>query len=210
MAGDICPLVSIGTIDCAYFLTFAVGLLWAVFVLFTGIGGDAEVPDGDAIDLAPGDVDSFDTGSVAVSPISPITISSFITTFGGIGILSRNLLHASGPVSLIAATMGGLFFALVMFLFYSRFLIGSQGSSEVQVNRLVGLTAEVTTPIVESGVGEIAVIASGGRSTYPARSRSGVAIPRGTLVVIDEMLGTLALVSPRDRSAAGVDPADGR
>jgi len=60
----------------------------------------------------------------------------------------------------------------------------------------VGLTAEVVAPIPEDGIGEIAVIAQGSRVTYPARSSQGKAIKRGSLVVIDQMLGTQALVSP--------------
>jgi len=54
----------------------------------------------------------------------------------------------------------------------------------------------VIAPIPEDGVGEIAVVAQGSRVTYPARSSQGTAIKRGTLVVIDQMLGTQALVSP--------------
>jgi membrane protein implicated in regulation of membrane protease activity len=113
-----------------------------------------------------------------------------------VGIISRQLFGVSGPVSLLWSTLGGLLLAGVMFLFYSRFLIGSQGSSEVRVSQLVGLTAEVTAPIPEDGVGEIAVIAQGSRVTYPARSSHRTPIKRGTLVVIDQMLGTQALVSP--------------
>ena len=85
-----------------------------------------------------------------------------------------------------------------MFLFYSRFLIGSQGSSEVRVSRLAGLTGQVVTPIAADGIGEIAIVAQGSRVTYPARSSQGIAIKRGSLVVIDQMMGTQALVSPKD------------
>ena len=141
-------------------------------------------------------VDAFDVGSVEVSPISPITISAFITAFGAVGIISRQLFEVPGPMSLLWSTLGGLLLSGAMFLFYSRFLIGSQGSSEVRVSQLVGLTAEVVAPIPEDGIGEIAVIAQGSRVTYPARSSQGNAIKRGSLVVIDQMLGTQALVSP--------------
>jgi membrane protein implicated in regulation of membrane protease activity len=135
-------------------------------------------------------------GSVEVSPISPITIATFITAFGAVGIISRQLFEVSGPVSLVLSTLGGLLLSGIMFLFYSRFLIGSQGSSEVRVSQLVGLTAEVTAPIPEDGVGEIALVAQGSRVTYPARSSRGIPITRGTLVIIDQMLGAQALVSP--------------
>lgn len=191
-----------GALDCAYFLSFGVGLVWAIFVSFSGgLGGDVDMPDADLPDFDVGDVDAFDTGSVGVSPISPITISTFITTFGAVGIIARQLLNVSGPFSLVWATAGGLLLASIMFLFYSRFLIGSQGSSEVRVSQLVGLTAEVVAPISKNGVGEIALVAQGSRVTYPARSSQGIAIKRGTLVVIDQMLGAQALVSPKDPSS---------
>jgi membrane protein implicated in regulation of membrane protease activity len=188
---------NVAGLDCAYFLAFGVGLLWAIFIVVTGgLGSDVDVPDVDVPDFDIGDVDAFDVGSVEVSPVSPITISTFITAFGAVGIISRQLFDISGPISLLWSTGGGLALSGVMFLFYSRFLIGSQGSSEVRVSQLVGLTAEVIAPIHEGGVGEIAVVAQGSRVTYPARSSQGTAIKRGTLVVIDQMLGTQALVSP--------------
>ena len=184
-------------LDCAYFLSFGVGLLWAIVIVVSGgLGGDVDVPDADMPDFDVGDVDAFDVGSVEVSPISPITISAFITAFGAVGIISRQLFEVPGPMSLLWSTLGGLLLSGAMFLFYSRFLIGSQGSSEVRVSQLVGLTAEVVAPIPEDGIGEIAVIAQGSRVTYPARSSQGNAIKRGSLVVIDQMLGTQALVSP--------------
>jgi len=184
-------------LDCAYFLSFGVGLLWAIVIVVSGgLGGDVDVPDADMPDFDVGDVDAFDVGSVEISPISPITISAFITAFGAVGIISRQLFEVSGPMSLLWSTLGGLLLSGAMFLFYSRFLIGSQGSSEVRVSQLVGLTAEVVAPIPEDGIGEIAVIAQGSRVTYPARSSQGNAIKRGSLVVIDQMLGTQALVSP--------------
>ena len=35
-------------LDCAYFLTFSIGLLWAIVVVATGgLGGDVDVPDAD-------------------------------------------------------------------------------------------------------------------------------------------------------------------
>jgi hypothetical protein len=188
---------NVAGLDCAYFLAFGVGLVWAIFIVITGgLGSDVDVPDVDVPDFDVGDIDAFDVGSVEVSPISPITISTFITAFGAVGIISRQLFDVSGSISLVWSTVGGLLLSGAMFVFYSQFLIGSQGSSEVRVSQLVGLTAEVIAPIPPDGVGEIAVVAQGSRVTYPARSSSGAAIKRGTLVVIDQMLGTQALVSP--------------
>lgn len=190
-----------GAVDCAYFITFAIGLVWAIFVLVAGGSGEVGVPNADVGDISFGDLDSFDMGSVEVSAISPITISTFITTFGGIGIITRQAFGFSVPASLMAATGSGLLLSGLMFLFYTKFLIGSQGSSEVQVQQLVGQIAEVTVPISEKGVGKIALVAQRARVTYPARSSRGTAIERGTLVVIDQMIGTQALVSPQNSAS---------
>jgi len=196
---------NLGALDCAYFLLFGVGVLWAVFTVVTGgLAGDVDVADGGALDL--GDAGAVNAGGAEASPISPITIATFITAFGAIGIISRHLLGASAPLSLLLATLGGLLLAGAMFLFYTRFLIGSQGSSEVRIGRLVGLTAEVVVPISEQGTGEIAVVAQGSRVTFPARSSHGAAIQRGTLVVIDQMLGTEARVSPKQEAGTTRNP----
>lgn len=184
-------------LDCAYLMALVAGLAWAAFVAISGhMGGDVDVgsgPDGD-IDLGAGDLDVSDGGA---SPLSPITISTFVTAFGALGIVARYLFALSAIPSLVMAAVGGLVLAAAMFLFFSRFLIGSQGSSEVRVGHLVGLVGEVVTPIAAGGIGEIAIVAQGARSTYPARSSDGEAISRGTLVTIDRMLGTQALVSPK-------------
>lgn len=194
MPSDLSSFVRLGTMDCAYFLAFLIGVVWAIVILIAGDFGHSDAGDASA---AMGHVDTFDTGSVAVSPISPIVISTFITSFGGAGIVSRVVFDVSGPVSLLYATLVGVALAGIMFLFYSKFLIASQGSSEVHVARLVGLTAEVTVSIPETGTGEIALVAGGSRVTYPARSSQRVAIQRGVLVTVDQMLGSIALVSPK-------------
>jgi len=188
----------LGTVDCAYFLTFAVGIVWAIFVLFAGDAGHSDTPDVHTGDIAFGHAASFDAGSVEVSPISPITISTFITTFGGIGIITRQAFDLPVSISLLVAVASGLLCAGLMFLFYSKLLIGSQGSSEVRVHDLAGSIAEVTVPISAQSMGEIALVARGGRVTYPARSTAGIAIAKGTPVTIDRMVGAQALVSPAD------------
>lgn len=180
---------SLDLLDWSYFATFGIGLVWALVTAFLGGLGDVDVPDLDA-DLDVGEIDGL-------SAISPITIATFITGFGAIGIIAKQLFGVSGPISLLWATGGGLLLAGLMFVFYSRFLIGSQGSSEVRVDHLIGKVAEVTAPIPPDSIGEIALVAQGARVTYPARSSLGQAIGRGALVTIDQMIGTVALVSPR-------------
>jgi membrane protein implicated in regulation of membrane protease activity len=65
----------------------------------------------------------------------------------------------------------------------------TQGSSEGQVARLVGMTAVIATPIPDNGVGEISYVQSGSRYTAPARAEDGKIIAAGKTVKIKRIVG---------------------
>ena len=209
------PEVNLDTLNCVYFALFFVGVGYALFIVITGGLSDIDMPDVDIdipqIDL-PGDVDipgggiqisgaevpagGIDAPDVSVSPLSPITIATFITTFGGIGVLCLQLFGVSAPMSLVWATVGGLAAAGVMYLFYSQFLIRSQASSELRHGEVVGLQAEVTVPIGESTPGKVAYATKSGRMSSMARSTDGKPIPRGQFVQIVRIIGHQVLDRP--------------
>ena len=121
------PETSMTTLNCVYFALFFVGLGYAIFVAITGGLSDIDMPDVDIdvpqIDL-PGDVDvpgvdiqiggadfaagGLDAPDVTVSPISPITIATFITVFGGVGVITIQLFDASPGMSLVISLLSGL------------------------------------------------------------------------------------------------------
>jgi hypothetical protein len=203
------------TLNCIYGALLFVGLGYAVFIEITGGLSDINVPDVDIdigqIDL-PGDIDipgadiqiggaelpagGLDAPDVSVSPLSPITVASFVTTFGGIGIISTQFFNTKPEWSLVFATTGGLLVSGLMYLFYSQFLIRSQGSSEIHQAELIGVQAEVTVPIGETSMGQVTYLTKSGRMSSMARSIDGKAIPRGQFVVILRTIGPQVLVRP--------------
>jgi membrane protein implicated in regulation of membrane protease activity len=209
------PQVDVNTLNCVYFALFFVGVGYAIFIVITGGLSHIDMPDVHVdiphVDL-PGDVDipganidiggpdvpfhGIDAPDVHVSPLSPITIASFITTFGGIGVLSTQFFAVDPRLSLVFATVGGLIVSGLMFVFYSQVLIRSQGSSEVSRGELIGLEAEVTVPIGESSPGQISYETKAGRMTSIARSVDGREIARGRFVRIVRFIGSQALVRP--------------
>jgi membrane protein implicated in regulation of membrane protease activity len=209
------PESSFDTLNCVYFSLFFVGLGYAIFIAITGGLSDIDMPDVDIdvpqIDL-PGDVNipgadiqiggadvmagGIDAPDVSVSPISPITIASFVTTFGGVGVITTQLFNVSPGMSLVYALLAGLACSGVMFLFYSQFLIRSQGSSEVRRAELVGLQGTVTVPIGENAAGQVTYLTKSGRMSSPARSLDGSPIPRGRFVRIVRTIGYQVLVTP--------------
>jgi membrane-bound ClpP family serine protease len=219
-------MLSFDTLNCVYFALFFIGVGYAIFILITGGLSDIDLPNVDidipTVDL-PGDVDipgadihiggaeipagGLDAPDVTVSPLSPITIASFVTTFGGIGVLCLQFFDLDPRMSLVWATSGGVVISAAMFLFYSQILVRSQGSSLVRRSELIGLHAEVMLPIGETSPGQVSYSTKTGRMSSIARSVDGSPIPRGELVQIVRMIGQLALVKPVEPEAEDVGQA---
>lgn len=210
------------TLNCIYFALFFIGVGYALFIVITGGLSDIDMPDVDIdipqIDL-PGDVSipgadvsiggpdipaaGIDAPDVTVSPLSPITVSTFVTTFGGIGVLCIQLFGTSPAMSLVWATAGALATAALMYLFYSQFLIRSQASSELRPGELIGVQGEVTVPIGESSPGQVTYVTKSGRMSSMARSVDGQPIPRGKFVKIVRTIGPQVLVKLLPTDAEG-------
>jgi membrane protein implicated in regulation of membrane protease activity len=216
------PEAGFDTLNCVYFSLFLVGVGYALFIVVTGGLSDISMPDVDVdipqIDL-PGDLDipgadihiggpdvpagGIDAPDVSVSPLSPITIATFITTFGGIGVLTIQLFGVEPRWSLLWATGSGLAAGGLMYLFTSQFLVRSQASSELHRSELVGLQAEVTVPIGESSPGQVTYVTKSGRMSSMARSIDGSALPRGQFVTIVRTIGPQVIVKPSSPEEEG-------
>jgi membrane protein implicated in regulation of membrane protease activity len=190
---------SLTTLNCVYFALFFVGLGYAIFVAVTGGLSDIDMPNVDAdihiggADIAAGGIDAPD---VSVSPLSPITLATFVTVFGGVGVITTQLFNVGPGLSLVISVLSGLLSGGGMYLFYSQFLIRSQGSSEIHHGELIGLEAEVTVPIGENVTGQVTYLTRSGRMSSMARSTDGRPIPRGQLVEIVRTSGPQVLVRP--------------
>jgi len=155
------------------------------------VGGKASVSEDGApgplvhtADLAADGVDSMPN----LSPWSPVTIASFVTTLGGVGMV----LDEVGLPALLsfpaAAICGAIIGAAVFYLFYRIFSV-TQSSSGVSARQAIGRPAEVITPIPPNGAGEIAYVLGGRRFNAPARTEDGHPIPAHASVVIVRRLG---------------------
>jgi len=176
-----------------YLACFCFGLFFVILSallghLFGDHGGSGESDVG-----AGGHADAGfeNSGMPGISPFSPTTLSSFITAFGGFGVIFTQIqatrsLWASLPLSLVCATV----VAVGVFFFFNWIFRSLQSSSESRVAELAGHDATVITPIPAGGVGEIAYIQGGTRYTAPAREQTGAAIGNGQSVKISRIVGT--------------------
>ena len=174
-----------------YAVCLMAGLLFALISAFAGHvfhGGDGAHTIGTGGHAEAG---FDDTGIPGISFFSPVVLASFITAFGGFGILFSDIratssVWLSAPLSIVAALLVA---AGVLSLFNAIFR-RTQSSSESHVASLVGVPASLMTPIPENGVGEIAYVQASTRYTAPARSEKGVAIAAGSAVRITRVVGS--------------------
>lgn len=182
----------------AYVACFGIGLLFALISAVTGhlFGGH----DVDGSDVGSGGHSEAGFGGdhmPGVAPLSPTTIASFITAFGGFGmIFSRIEATRSPTISLPLSLLAGFGVAVLVFLMFRAVFERTQSSSESRVGGLSGKEAITITPIAAGGVGEIAYIDGGVRYTAAARSEDGTPIGNGVAVVIRRIIGNQFYVAP--------------
>lgn len=188
-------------VNLLYFILLVLGLVYALFLLISGqIGADGAGDMDHDIQIG-GDHDtSLHVGDAdhphGLSPISPLTIATFVTAFGATGLIATGLFNATDRFSLLWAALGGVLFSAMIYVGFTYLFIKPQGSSEVRIADLTGTTAEIITPIPENGLGEIAFVAQGGRVTYSARHFQNEKVDRGTPVRILRIVGGVAYVEP--------------
>ena len=173
-----------------YAICLVVGLVFTLVSVVAGhfFGGhDAHVAGSGG--HAEAGADSSDMPGISI--FSPTVMASFVTAFGGFGLIfsefpltSKTVISA--PLSIFCALLvaGGLY------KFLSMVFRHTQSSSESKVARLVGVEANVITPIAANGVGEIAYVAGGSRYTAAARTENGTPVAGGQTVKITRVVGT--------------------
>jgi hypothetical protein len=208
-----------GAFETVYLICALVGLLFTVISFFmsgvfdAGDVGDHDFDLGHDVDVGH-DIDvghDVDTGGAdahadagldghtgdvaALSPISPTTISMFITSFGAVGYLALVYMQLRDWYVHLPLAMGAGFAmaALIFWVLYKIFQV-TVSSSEATVAALPGTAAEVIVGIPRNGLGEIAYTARGTRYNAAARSRDGRAIQQFTSVVIAKVVGGTCVV----------------
>lgn len=176
--------------------------LGVVYALMTGVfgwlsdligGGEVHVDVG-GHDVA-GHLDSPDASHS--HPISGTTAATFVTGFGGGGIVAHYLLGFAVVPGLLVASGSGVALAFAAYLALDWLFKQTQGGSEYSVAEVSGREAEVISAIPAGGMGEIAYQVRGRRENSPARAVDGGEIPKGRLVVIEKTLGNTFYVRPQ-------------
>ena len=177
-------------------LCFWVGVLFtfATFILgqffdFADIDGDIDF-DSD-LDLD-GDVPGY-----AISPLKPIIITSFITVFGGIGMLMLNR-GIDGKLSAIIACVSGFVVSTVIYKFVIVPLYNAQNTSAVSQANLIGKEGKATLIITNSSYGHIIYSIGGNSYSAPAKTIGDEIIHKGEDVVIIKIENNIFYVERKE------------
>lgn len=187
------------TIGLVYIGLLGLGVLYA---LLAGVFGFlSDVVSGIDAHL-PGDIQVDIPGADATSsqPITGTLAATFITGFGGGGIVAHYLFGWSLVPGLLTAAGTGIVLAAVAFAALDALFKQTQGGSEYRSDELVGREAEIVTPIPAGGLGEVAYLVRGQRDSASARSTDGSAVGRGEPIIIDRVVGGTVYVRRRDPS----------
>ncbi|TCO74787.1 hypothetical protein [Marinisporobacter balticus] len=155
-----------------YKITFITGILYAVVSLILGHLFDAIDFDGDV-----------DFPLFTILPVKPITVVTFITVFGGAGIMCTR----RGIATIFTLLISLVFAYFISFLVY-RFVVvplyKAQNTSAASQKEIIGLDATVKSSIMENGFGKISYVSKGNTYDSPAKHIKGDFIEAGTKVFI--------------------------
>lgn len=179
-----------------YTIIFLVGVIYTVVTFF--LGGllglahfDTHIDTHFDIHFDPHSV----TPTFTISPLKPITIVSFITVFGGVGIMGTRL-GISGIIVFILAVVTGLITSFVLYRFIVVPLYKAQNTSAVSRVKLIGIKATVISPIFENGFGTIAYVVNGSKYNGPAQHVSKRAVEQGEEVIVYDIKNNIFYVQP--------------
>lgn len=136
--------------------------------------------------------------SSSVSPVNGFTLAAFLCWFGGCGYLLARSGNFGMLVVLALATITGLAGGSILFWFLVKVLLPHEHELTAAETDILGILGQVTGPIREDGTGEIQFSQGGSRRFAPARSDAGVAMARGTEVVVMRYEQGVAYVRPWD------------
>jgi membrane protein implicated in regulation of membrane protease activity len=145
----------------------------------------------------------------SVSPLNGFTLAAFLCWFGGCGYLLARSGDFTLFVVLALATITGLAGGAILFWFLVKVLLPHEHELTAAETDVVGILGAVTGPIREDGTGEIQFSQGGARRFAPARSDAGVALARGTEVVVMRYEQGIAYVRRWDELSGEVSGKQG-
>lgn len=127
--------------------------------------------------------------------LNPIVAVSFLTVFGGMGIMGVNHFKWNSIVIFIVAAASGVIVSALLYNFVAKPIYRSENTSDVPRGALIGTLGEVTTDILSNGFGTIQYTVNSIRFTAPAKHIEESAVKQGEKVVICKIEDNIFYIS---------------
>jgi membrane protein implicated in regulation of membrane protease activity len=144
-----------------------------------------------------------------ISPFNFMTLTAFLTWFGGMGFLISRYSSLWFLAGVLFATAVGVVGAAIIFVFMTKVLLSKDEAMDPADYEMVGVLGRICSPIREGGTGEILYSQAGTRRVCGARSDGGAAIAKGTEVVVTRYERGIAYVQPWEQLAGDEEAAAG-
>ncbi len=116
--------------------------------------------------------------------LNPLVAVSFLTVFGGLGIMGVKITEWDSIIVFVGALAAGIAVSVLLYNFVAKPIYRSENSSDVSRAKLIGTPAEVTTDILECGYGTIIYTVNSIKYTGPAKHIEDKLVKQGQKVVI--------------------------
>lgn len=117
----------------------------------------------------------------------PTVIASWVTVFGGAGLLLYRYTELGNVMVLVLTFLIASALAWGMYLIYIRPMEQSENSIGFSIQELTGVIAEVIVPVPANGYGEVMVQVGAARSNHIASSYDGTSISAEAKVIVVEV-----------------------
>lgn len=148
------------------------------------VGGHGTVVAGHAASAGIARGPAHAATNLSISPFNFVTFTAFLAWFGGTGYLLTRYSRVWFVMGLGIALISGLAGGGIVFLFLSKVLTSEEENMDPADYEMVGVLGRTSIPIREGGTGEIIYSQAGTRRTCGARSEQGIAIEKGSEVVV--------------------------
>ncbi|NMO96798.1 protease [Paenibacillus lemnae] len=157
------------------------GILFAVVTVLLG-------------DILSGAIDGV-LDFLSVDFLNPMVLASFITVFGGAGIMLGNYTELTSWLQIILAMLAALVISILLYFGYVRPMENSENSTGFSIQELAGRIGEVTIPLPALGYGEVMVRVGASNTMHIASSFDKQPIAAGVRVVVVEVADGVLRVS---------------
>jgi hypothetical protein len=183
-----------------YLASFLLGLALCVVSAFTGghsHGSHFHFGSHNHIHVARGSAHTgHNSASHQPALVNGFTMTAFLCWFGGVGYLLRTHSGLLPSLILLLSLLSGFAGGALIFWFLASVLLPREHALSAEETEITGVVGRVTGPLRPEGTGEIVYTQLGARKSVPARADNGVAIERGSEVVVLRYERGIAYVRP--------------